>query len=375
MAKDEPAPNVPNAAKLALDMQMRTRKEHNFSKVEEDLLDPRPIQTNTLTVSSLRSKLGFFNPFAKKTVSRGDLVWLFDNTAFRHSRMSSWQAEFVTAVFEKESANRLVDLAASIARIVGLADDAKERETIEQRLQPFAWDIRVGRNAVISQEGSRKTIKLGATGSEGCSSDVINISSHGKGSFVRASAVVTGGIEGILDMQTYYAGEDGWAIISDIDDTIKVTMTSDPIGILKETFINEPRPIDGMPELYTQIKAMLPKDTPWFYLSASPYTLYPFLKEFRNKFYPPGTMILRDSSWRTISGLLASLTMVTEEYKVDRMKKVNSWLPKKKLIVFGDSTQSDPEAYGEMYVSAYNIYILSARLLTCLQLPHFPRLD
>lgn len=140
-------------------------------------------------------------------------------------------------------------------------------------------------------------------------------------------------------------------IVIDIDDTIKVTMTSDPIGILKETFINEPRPIDGMPELYTQIKAMLPKDTPWFYLSASPYTLYPFLKEFRNKFYPPGTMILRDSSWRTISGLLASLTMVTEEYKVDRMKKVNSWLPKKKLIVFGDSTQSDPEAYGEMYVT------------------------
>lgn len=214
MAKDEPVPTAPTAAKLALDMQMRTRKEHNFSKIEEDLLDPRPVQTNTLTVSSLRSKLGFFNPFGKKTVSRGDLVWLFDNTAFRHSRMSSWQAEFVTAVFEKESANRLVDLAASIARIVGLADDAKERETIEQRLQPFAWDIRVGRNAVISQEGSRKTIKLGATGSEGCSSDVINISSHGKGSFVRASAVVTGGVEGILDMQTYYAGEDGWAIIS-----------------------------------------------------------------------------------------------------------------------------------------------------------------
>lgn len=206
--------STPNAAKLALDMQMRTRKEHNFTKVEDDLQDPHPPQINTLSVTGLRSKLGFFNFFGKKPVSKGDLVWLFDNTAFRPNRMSSWQAEFVTAVFEKETANRLVDLAATIARIVGLADDAKERETIEQRLQPFAWDIRVGRSAVISQEGSRKTIKLGATGSEGCSSDIVKISSHSKGSFVKASAVVTGGVEGLLDMQTYYAGEDGWAIIS-----------------------------------------------------------------------------------------------------------------------------------------------------------------
>jgi phosphatidate phosphatase APP1 len=40
--------------------------------------------------------------------------------------------------------------------------------------------------------------------------------------------------------------------------------------------------------------------------------------------------------------------MGTEEYKADRMKKIHSWLPKRKLILIGDSTQSDPEAYGEM---------------------------
>jgi phosphatidate phosphatase APP1 len=134
----------------------------------------------------------------------------------------------------------------------------------------------------------------------------------------------------------------------DIDDTIKITTTSDPIGILKETFINPPSPVPGMPELYAGIKSFLPHNTPWFYLSASPYNLYPFLKGFRDTYYPPGTFILRDSSWKTVSGLLSSLTMGTEEYKVDRMKKINSWLPKRKLIVFGDSTQSDPEAYGEM---------------------------
>ncbi len=125
-------------------------------------------------------------------------------------------------------------------------------------------------------------------------------------------------------------------------------MTSDPVGILTETFVNEPRPVPGMPELYQDIGSFLPKDTPWFYLSASPYNLYPFLREFREKYYPPGTLILRDFSWKTVAGLLSALTMGTEEYKTDRMKKVNKWLPKRKMIAIGDSTQSDPEAYGEM---------------------------
>jgi phosphatidate phosphatase APP1 len=134
----------------------------------------------------------------------------------------------------------------------------------------------------------------------------------------------------------------------DIDDTIKVTLTSDPTGIVETTFADEPTPVSGMPELYAQIKSHLPEDTPWFYLSASPYNLYPFLRQFREQYFPHGTLILRDFSWKTISGLLSALTVGTEEYKTDRMKKINSWLPQRKMVAIGDSTQSDPEAYGEM---------------------------
>lgn len=103
-----------------------------------------------------------------------------------------------------------------------------------------------------------------------------------------------------------------------------------------------------MPELYKFIQQVISPTSPFFYLSASPYNLYPFLKDFRNKFYPPGTIILRDASWMNLSGLLSNLTLGTQEYKADRMTKVNSWLPRRKMICIGDSTQSDPEAYGEM---------------------------
>jgi phosphatidate phosphatase APP1 len=103
-----------------------------------------------------------------------------------------------------------------------------------------------------------------------------------------------------------------------------------------------------MPELYKHISQKL-NNPAFFYLSASPYNLYPFLHNFREQYYPNGTMILRDASWMNLAGFLANLTQGTEAYKVDRIEKVQTWFPKRKFILIGDSTQSDPEAYGEAY--------------------------
>nr|POE93292.1 phosphatidate phosphatase app1 [Quercus suber] len=101
-----------------------------------------------------------------------------------------------------------------------------------------------------------------------------------------------------------------------------------------------------MPELYAHMDTTLQKPA-FFYLSASPYNLYPFLRHFRDAHFPQGTMILRDASWQNIGGLIASLNIGTQEYKVDRITKIHAWLPHRKFICIGDSTQTDPEAYGE----------------------------
>ncbi|KAF7554189.1 hypothetical protein G7046_g6887 [Stylonectria norvegica] len=333
---------------FAGDMQKRTRKEKNFDAVEAALPDPKSATflSPAINVEGWLAWLANFNPFGK-AVSERDVVWLFDNTAYKSSRFGHWEAEFVAAVFEQDPKCKVVDVVANIAKTLGLAEDAEERKTIEARLMPFLWDIRAAR--VVRVDHQDRNLRLGPTSVNGITTNVLQVSRDDKGALIPAKARVPAGVKGILDMHTYYAGPEGWAIISDIDDTIKVTLTSDPLGILRSTFVDEPTPIPGMPELYSEIKSFLPSDTPWFYLSASPYNLYPFLREFRNKYYPPGTMILRDSSWRTIAGLLSALTMGTEEYKVDRGKKVHSWLPKRKMILIGDSTQSDPEAYGELY--------------------------
>ena len=217
---------------------------------------------------------------------------------------------------------------------------------IAQRLQPFVDSIAPAKYTHIALPHGT-THKLGPGARNAISAQTLtDLGSHSPGASMQSSTVPPSLVPhgGML---THFAAPEGWAVISDIDDSIKITMTPSPVGILRSTFIEQPRPIPGMPELYASVQETL--DHPaWFYLSASPYNLYTFLRPFLHAHYPPGTTVLRDASWMDLGGFLASLTQGTQAYKVSRIEKVHEWLPLRKVLCVGDSTQSDPEAYGEV---------------------------
>ena len=50
-----------------------------------------------------------------------------------------------------------------------------------------------------------------------------------------------------------------------------------------------------------------------------------------------------------LAGLLTNLTQGTQAYKTDRMEKIHRWFPRRKFVCIGDSTQTDPESYGQLY--------------------------
>lgn len=319
-----------------------TRKAGDFSTFEKDM----PKLANRFSFNlkdNLSSYLGKNNPFYQDVNPQTDYVWLLDTTAYQN-RIGRWKAEIVAAYFVKDSGKDLSEVVAWIAEKLDMRDDENAKATIAKRLQPLLDQILPAHAVEIDLQGV--TTRLGPSGRDGISSDELAIpgSDYKDGQVVLSKAINA-------DSTTFditFAKTKGWAVVSDIDDTIKKTLTSSPIGILQTTFAEEPEPIKGMPELYKHIKQKL-DNPPFWYLSASPYNLYPFLHDFRNKYYPPGTMILRDASWMNLAGFLANLTQGTEAYKVDRLEKVYTWFPKRKFIVIGDSTQSDPEAYGEMY--------------------------
>ncbi|KAK3291812.1 uncharacterized protein B0H64DRAFT_420050 [Chaetomium fimeti] len=329
-------------------MEERTRTHGHFSDTESSLAS---VSTNQAQASRkehklthLLSYLGSNNPLPA-SIAADDVVWLMDNVAFR-GRGGEWEAEFVAAAFDQKASTKVVDIVGDIASKVGLSRGGEEEKTIERRISPFVMEILPGRQIKVNFDGATP-VKLGPGGRNGISSNVIRIPKAAAGGVARSTADVPMGVLGVLDMKTVYVEPEGWAVISDVDDTIKITQTSDPVGILKSTFVSEPTPVPGMPELYARIQELLTPSAPFFYLSASPYNLYPFLRNFRDAHFPHGQLILRDSSWMTLSGLLSSLTLGTEKYKIERIKKVHRWLPRRNMICIGDSTQSDPEAYGD----------------------------
>lgn len=201
-----------NPRAFAEEMQLRTRKEMNFHEVESGL--PNPLSPHLImpavNVGGWLSKLASWNPWGRP-VDEHDIVWLFDNTSYKN-KSGQWEAEFVAAVFEQDPKCKVADIVTNIATKLGLAEDCEERETIEQRVLPFLWDIQVAR--VLSLSHGPRSLKLGPTSINGIASNVIGVADRKGGELTVARASVPRGVKGILDMQTYYAGAKGWGIIS-----------------------------------------------------------------------------------------------------------------------------------------------------------------
>jgi len=298
-------------------------------------------------VDNFTSYLGKSNPWTHPVDPNQHAVWLFDNTAWQEREGGPWKAEVVSSFFVKNSGEDESEAVASLASVLGIAEDEEAKRTMAERLRPLLDTVLPAHTVKMQVGDDRSDIrKLGPGDRDGISNDFITFKGQYKDGQTLTSHAV--GIKSATPLTTTFAAQTGWAVISDIDDTIKKTLTASPLGILSTTFVEEPTPVTGMPELYKQIQKTL-DDPPFWYLSASPYNLYPFLRQFRNDHYPAGTLILREASWMNLAGFLTSLTQGTEAYKVDRMKRLQANWPRRKFLCIGDSTQSDPEAYGEMY--------------------------
>ncbi|KAL9067563.1 MAG: hypothetical protein Q9157_006767 [Trypethelium eluteriae] len=305
-------------------------------------------------------------------------VWLLDNTAFRlpqdeearkslkladpkttRSSMTDgsvpngsapWHAEYVAAYFIRNSGRDVSKFVGFIAEKLNIdGNDEGAMSLISHRLEPFLDTVLPNHLVRISVHKTEEHT-LGASSYQGISAQILPLHFDPQPPPITsqpfASSPIVPPTAGISST-TVLAEPEGWAIISDIDDTIKITQTPSRIGILHTTFAEPtPQAVEGMPALYAHMKTAL-QEPAFFYLSASPYNLYPFLKDFRNTYYPQGTIILRDASWQNLGGLISSLTVGTQEYKADRIVKLHSWLPQRKVVCLGDSTQQDPEAYGE----------------------------
>ena len=135
----------------------------------------------------------------------------------------------------------------------------------------------------------------------------------------------------------------GISVISDIDDTIKVSDVRNRDELMKNTLVRPFQPVKGMADPY---RAWARNDGASFhYVSGSPWQLYPALAEFvRSNNFPTGSFHLKQ--FRVKDETFLNLFKDPEVYKMAIIEPLFERFPERRFILVGDSGERDPEIYG-----------------------------
>lgn len=137
----------------------------------------------------------------------------------------------------------------------------------------------------------------------------------------------------------------GWHVISDIDDTIKVSQVRNKPELMLNTFCRPFRPVPGMAKLYRSWAA---DQVRFHYVSASPWQLYSPLAAFiREHDFPAGSFHMK--LFRLQDRTRTSLFGLQEEYKRGVIEPLLKRFPKDRFVLVGDSGEQDHKIYANLF--------------------------
>jgi len=149
----------------------------------------------------------------------------------------------------------------------------------------------------------------------------------------------------------------GTSIISDIDDTIKITGVAGGLNvILKNTFFETLEQVPCMADLYSSFD----DDVAFHYMSGAPWQIYDSLVRFmfeQSDGYPQGSLHMNNAqaklsenhSYKDIWKLLKpSSGQVTYEQNVEKISELVERFPKRQFVLIGDSGEQDPEVFKQI---------------------------
>ena len=132
-------------------------------------------------------------------------------------------------------------------------------------------------------------------------------------------------------------------IVSDIDDTVLVTMVPRPHQAAWNFLVRSEarrKPVPGMPELYGRLTGTYPQ-APVFYLSTGAWNTASALGRFLHRVgLPQGSLLLTDLG-PTGTALLRS----GREHKAATLRRLAEELPGLQWVLVGDDGQHDPQVY------------------------------
>jgi phosphatidate phosphatase APP1 len=247
-------------------------------------------------------------------------------------------------VFEQEK--RSVPKA-TFAKYLGVDPDAlpeAERALFEERIRYFLTDSESDERIAVRLAG--QSVRLPETNRGGYTRAACvlgDLLAAGVGSRVNFSLEAPGHRQHDEGGSAVFVAREGVSVVSDIDDTIKISNVLDRDALLRATFLEPFRAAPGMAAWYRELAER--PGTSFHYLSASPMQLYPALAAFvRREGFPDGSFHLRETtSWTAIFATDDSGT-----HKMHVLSRLLAESPQRQFILVGDSGERDPEIYADI---------------------------
>jgi len=263
---------------------------------------------------------------------------------------TAWEAEIHGWVYEPE--RRKLELALFRKAIDAETGQTSEAENalFEQRASTFMVDNE--RRKDISIRIGDKVYPVGRTAANGHVLGRVRIpadevarlrkESGGRTDRLTFYSVMPKGDARVAAGLIYLVEDTGLSVISDIDDTIKVSEVHDKKVLLLNTFFRPFKPVPGMAMAYQAWAKSA--GTKFHYVSASPWQLYPSLADFiLSNDFPAGSFHLKQFRWKdeTFFNLFKS----PEAYKLGVIQPILKKFPSRHFVLVGDSGEKDPETY------------------------------
>jgi hypothetical protein len=281
-------------------------------------------------------------------LSSDESATLFPALGWRNPAGAGWLIEFHGWVYEQEPRRASVAVLQNLLELKMEDLSAEEQRYFKERSSWFLVDNERGKNLSVILDGI--TIDLGETESDGHVEKriaVVNAKNSKAGLNEGANVVTlnlpekdTRKIQGAVHL----VGDEGWTVVSDIDDTIKVTEVRNKDALVRNTFCRSFQPAEGMAKIYAEWAS---QGAVFHYVSASPWQLYPNLEGFRSaNGYPAGTFHLRNMRIKDQSSV--DFLLGSADFKPKEIGSLLERFPKRRFVLMGDSGEHDPEIYGEL---------------------------
>jgi hypothetical protein len=279
-------------------------------------------------------------------IKRDEEIVFFPAAARLSADLGHWIVPLHGWVFEPEVESLWRRGALSgLAHSLGLEEGAAESEIFKERGRWFLVDNERGKRVSVTL--SAEAGALGPSGPDGHFQTEIalqrRVAVQEATSFsLGYRAVLPAGDDRIFKGEVLFPASYGLSVVSDIDDTIKISQVTDKKALLANTFLRPFQAAPGMALAYDRLAAA---GAVFHYVSSSPWQLFPALSDFMVEAgFPRGSFHLR--KFRVKDESLFNLLKSSRETKPPVIEDLLRAYPRRGFILIGDSGEVDPEIYG-----------------------------